>query len=171
MTRPPHNPDALLRAVGWREWLALPELGIPAIKVKVDTGARSSALHAASLDLFERHSQPWVRFVMHPARKRRDIEITAEAPVVDRRIVSDSGGNRMQRIFIRTLVRAGDESWPVDLNLSDRETMLFPMLLGRTAMAGRLRVDPAASYLLGRPSKGLSVEYPRRNVHPERIHP
>lgn len=158
------------RTVGWREWLGLPELGIPAIKAKIDTGARSSALHAASLELFERDGGTWVRFLMHPVRKRRDIEISAAAPVVDRRVVSDSGGNRLQRVFIRTVVSVGGASWPIEVNLSDRETMLFPMLLGRTAMAGRLQVDPGRCYLLGRPSRHLAAEYPRIRGNRKQAH-
>jgi len=151
--------DARLK-LGWREWVALPELGIPAIKAKVDTGARSSALHAASVRPFRRGGAEWVRFTVHPVRGRRDIAVTAEAEVSDRRLVSDSGGHRESRMFIRTRIRAGDRDWPIELNLTDRETMLFPMLLGRTAMAGRVSVAPEKSYLLGRPSQALLEEYP-----------
>lgn len=146
--------------LGWREWLALPDLGIPAIKAKIDTGARSSALHAASVDSFHREGREWVRFTLHPARERQDILVEAEAPVAARRVVSDSGGHRESRLFIETTVRAGTESWPIEINLTNRETMLFPMLLGRTAMKGRIRVSPDLSYLLGRPSEGLVEEYP-----------
>lgn len=152
--------DDARQNLGWREWVALPDLGIPAIKVKVDTGARSSALHAASVTPFRRAGVDWVRFTVHPVRGRHDIAVTAEAEVADRRLVSDSGGHRESRIFIRTRLRAGDRDWPIELNLTDRETMLFPMLLGRTAMAGRVRVTPEKSYLLGRPSEDLLREYP-----------
>lgn len=147
--------------LGWREWLALPELGIPAIKAKVDTGARSSALHAASVEPIGGPDGDWVRFRVHPVKSRPDIVVEGEAPVLDRRVVSDSGGHREQRIFIRTLVAAGDTRWPIEINLTDRETMLFPMLLGRTAMAGRVRVDPECSYLLGRPDEELRQAYPQ----------
>lgn len=154
--------DSDLIELGWREWLALPDLGIPAIKAKIDTGARSSALHAASVSTFECGGAEWARFTLHPVRGRRDILVTTQAPVLDRRVVSDSGGNREQRIFIRTRVRAGDETWPIELNLTDRESMLFPMLLGRTAMKGRVHVLPDQSYRLGKPSEDLLREYPQQ---------
>lgn len=153
--------DSDVEVIGWREWLSLPDLGIPAIKAKIDTGARTSALHAASVETLQKDGAEWVRFRVHPVRHRPDIIVEGEAPVRDRRVVSDSGGTRGERIFIETLVVAGDKRWPIHLNLTDRETMLFPMLLGRTAMAGRVSVNPGRSYLLGRPSKGLKKEYPR----------
>lgn len=153
--------DSDVEVIGWREWLSLPKLGIPAIKAKIDTGARTSALHAASVETLQKAGAEWVRFRIHPVKRRPDIIIEGEAPILDRRVVSDSGGNRGERIFIKTEVVAGDKRWPIELNLTDRETMLFPMLLGRTAMAGRVAVDPGHSYLLGRPSKGLKEEYPQ----------
>lgn len=145
--------------VGWREWLALPQLGIPAIKAKVDTGARTSALHAHSLELFSERGAPHVRFVIRPLRRRPRLEITCEAAVIDRRIVSDSGGHKEKRYVIETLVQAGDAKWPIEVTLTNRDTMLFRMLLGRRAMEGRLIVDPNASYLLGR---ALSKAYTRK---------
>lgn len=148
------------QVLGWREWLALPDLGIPAIKTKIDTGARTSAIHAASMEIIRRQGIELVRFHVHPVRSRPDIVVQGEAPILDRRIVSDSGGHREERIFVRTRLVAGDREWPIEINLTDRETMLFPMLLGRTAMAGRVLVEPDHSYLLGRPSKHLAVEYP-----------
>ncbi len=146
--------------LGWREWLALPEIGIPAIKAKIDTGARTSALHAASVETVRERGVELVRFRIHPVRSRPDIVVKGEAPVLDRRVVSDSGGHREERIFIRTRLVAGEQAWPIEINLTDRETMLFPMLLGRTAMAGRVLVEPEHSYLLGRPSADLETEYP-----------
>lgn len=148
------------QVLGWREWLALPDLGIPAIKAKVDTGARSSAIHAASMEIVRRQGTELVRFHVHPVRTRPDIVVRGEAPILDRRVVSDSGGHREERIFVRTRLVAGGREWPIEINLTDRETMLFPMLLGRTAMAGRVLVEPDHSYLLGRPSKHLALEYP-----------
>lgn len=151
-----------LLELGWREWLSLPDLDIPAIKAKIDTGARSSALHAASVAPFDRGGREWVRFTVHPARDRQDILVTAEAPVLERRVVSDSGGHRENRIFIRTRLCAGKVDWPIEINLTDRESMLFPMLLGRTAMSGRIKVVPDRSYLLGRPAKSMDEIYPTR---------
>lgn len=136
-----------MRKVGWREWAALPELGIEAIKVKIDTGARTSALHAFELTTFERAGEEWVRFRIHPFQDS-DEERTCESRIVDRRVVSDSGGHREQRIVISTLLDFGGRQSRIEMTLTDRDTMRFRMLLGRTAMHDLL-VDPNASFLLG----------------------
>lgn len=136
--------------VGWREWLVLPALGIPAIKAKIDTGARTSALHAFKLKTFRERGQLRVRFGIHPLQKRQDVEIFCEADVVDHRLVTDSGGHREKRYVIETTVRLGAEEWQIEVTLTNRDTMLFRMLLGRTAMRGRLLVNPASSFLTGR---------------------
>lgn len=139
-----------LAVLGWREWLALPALGIPCIKAKVDTGARTSTLHAFYVDTFRRQGQLHARFGVHPVQHRSDIVVHAEAPVVDRRKVSDSGGHREERYVIHTRVALGQREWPIELTLTNRETMLFRMLLGRTAIAGNAVVDPGQSFLAGR---------------------
>jgi len=145
--------------LGWREWLALPELGIPAIRAKIDTGARTSALHTFNLESFEENGQLKVRFGIHPLRNRTDIEIFCVAGVIDQRNVSDSGGHRETRFVIRTPVRLGELTWPIEITLTNREDMRFRMLLGRTAMQGRVLVDPDQSHVLGR---SLREHYPRR---------
>jgi hypothetical protein len=139
--------------VGWREWLALPELGIPCIKAKLDTGARSSSLHVERWELFERDGVRWVAFELRPGSRKGKRERRFEQPVLDTRAVTDSSGNRAVRPFIRALVRLGGASWPIEVNLTNRKSMLFPLLLGRTAMSGRYVVDPSRSYVLGRPEK------------------
>lgn len=136
--------------IGWREWLALPALGIPAIKAKVDTGARTSALHAFELEPFDEHGVSKVRFGIHPLQRRDDPALYCVADVVDQRIVSDSGGHREERFVIRTPLAIGQTTWNIELTLTNRDTMLFRMLLGRTAMRNRLIVDPSLSYVMGR---------------------
>jgi hypothetical protein len=150
MTTSPPSPVVLAppRILGWREWLALPELGVAAIKAKVDSGARSSALHVIHQQRFLREGQLWVHFTVE-SDGAGSPSVEAESQIVDERNVTDSGGHTTKRPFIRTLVCLGGECWPIEVNLTDRRHMLFPMLLGRTAMLGRLLVDPARSFVYG----------------------
>jgi len=132
--------------VGWREWLALPELGIDKIKAKVDTGARTSCIHAFRVEEFIQDEQVWVRFWVHPIQDDNDTEIQCQAKVIDQRTVTDSGGHQEQRYVIQTQLLIGGQQWPIEATLTNRDTMKFRMLLGRTAMAGRIVVDPELSH-------------------------
>ena len=139
--------------LGWREWVALPALGIDAVRAKVDSGARSSALHVDSHWRFVDGGVPWVGFRLSPYGSHGP-SIESAAAMLDEREVTDSGGHRTRRVFVRTSLRLGGIEREIDINLSNRLGMLFPMLLGRTAMAGVFTVDPARSFLHGR----LSVD-------------
>jgi hypothetical protein len=135
--------------IGWREWLTLPELGIPHIKAKVDTGAKTSALHAFYLESFERDGRPWVRFGVHPLQASFGGVVNCEAPVKDVRRVTDSGGHAEMRPVIETALLVQGEMRVIELTLTDRETMMFRMLLGRSALKRRFLVDSGKSFLLG----------------------
>ncbi|MFV0574164.1 MAG: ATP-dependent zinc protease [Vibrio sp.] len=134
--------------VGWREVLSLPELGIKQIKAKVDTGARSSCLHAFKIETFEKNTELWVRFWIHPLQNNNNHVQICESKIIDRRTVKDSGGHAEERYVIETLLDFNGEQWPIEVTLTNRENMLFRMLLGRTAMHDRIIVDPAASFLI-----------------------
>jgi len=142
--------------IGWREWLALPELNIPFIKAKIDTGARSSALHAFFVEPFRKDGCEMVRFGVHPLQGREDIEIICESPIKDYRQVSDSGGHQEMRYVIETIAKLGENSWPIEMTLTNRDSMKFRMLLGRTAMKG-MTVLPDKSYFFGRPKRSQLV--------------
>ena len=145
-----------LITVGWREWVALPALGLPAIKAKLDTGARTSTLHTFRLETFHHQGQQRVRFWVHPIQARVDIAVSCEAAVLDERVITSSGGHRESRWVIETNLRVASEEWPIELTLTNRDALRFRMLLARSALAGHVRVDPDQSYLLGRP-QGIDV--------------
>jgi len=136
--------------VGWREWLSLPELNVPHIKAKIDTGARTSALHAFSVNAYVKKGVHRVKFLIHPYQNRKDIIKECDARIVDRRMVSDSGGHKERRYVILTSIQLGDSVWEVEITLTNRDTMKFRMLLGRTAMRGRVLVTPSRSFLVGK---------------------
>ncbi len=143
--------------LGWREWVALPELGIATLKAKVDTGARTSTLHAFRIETFDVEGKPRVRFAIHPFQKRTDVVVECEADVVDRREVSDSGGHIEMRYVIRTPIHLAGRDIPIEITLTDRDTMKFRMLLGRTTLREGFVVDPAGSYLTGKPQHKRST--------------
>ena len=144
-TRPPQ-----LRQLGWREWIALPDLGIERIKAKVDTGARTSCLHAFFVERYHQDGSDWVRFHVHPLQKDNQHVVECTAPLLDLRQVSDSGGHREQRCVIETTAIVYAQPERIELTLTDRDSMRFRMLLGRTALEDRYLVNPAASFVSGR---------------------
>ncbi|MDO9048774.1 MAG: ATP-dependent zinc protease [Methylobacter sp.] len=150
--------------LGWREWVGLPELKLAGIKAKIDTGARSSALHAFTIEPYRKDGQRWVMFAIHPLQKNCDVSIECHAQVKDRRMVTDSGGHKQRRYVIETQLVLGRSVIRAEMTLTNRDTMRFRMLLGRTAMDTRFIIDPGASYLQGQPD---AVEY-RRLLVPER---
>jgi hypothetical protein len=135
--------------VGWREWVGLTDLGVAGIKAKIDTGARTSVLHAFAIEPFRRKGAPWVRFEVHPIQRSSAIKIKCEARVIDERAVRNSGGRVERRYIIETPLRLGDQVWAIELALANRDQMGFRMLLGRTALEGRALIEPGRSYLLG----------------------
>ncbi|TFH67935.1 30S ribosomal protein S6--L-glutamate ligase [Gammaproteobacteria bacterium LSUCC0057] len=136
--------------VGSEEWVQLPHLGMPAVKARVDSGAKTSALHAFNIQPFRRAEQPWVSFEVHPLQGNRTVAVRCEAQVIDRRVVRSSSGSSEQRYVIRSPMRLGDQVWEIELTLTNRDSMGYRMLLGREAMTGRVLVDPAEHMLLGR---------------------
>jgi ribosomal protein S6--L-glutamate ligase len=133
--------------LGWREWVSLPQLGLPAVKAKIDTGARTSALHAFSIETFGPESQPRVRFGVHPVDYRDDIEVWCTAKVIDKRQVRSSNGQFEHRYIIQTPIRIGGREWPIEISLANRETLAHRMLLGRTALeAQAATILPWAEY-------------------------
>ncbi|MEO8401218.1 MAG: ATP-dependent zinc protease [Gammaproteobacteria bacterium] len=136
-----------LKVIGWREWVILPALGISSIKAKIDTGARTSALHAFALRPFKDGTKDKIAFDIHPLQNNVDVIVSCTADIIDKRWVSDSGGHREERFVIRTPVEIGGDVWPIEITLTERDSMLFRMLLGRSAIRKRYTVNPARSFI------------------------
>lgn len=144
------NKKAAQTAIGWREWAAFPELGVARIKAKIDTGAKTSAVHAFRVRTVERDGELWAEFFLHPLQKRKRPEVRCEAPVVDRRRIRSSNGAVEERLVVRTVLRLGGRRWRIDLTLANRDEMGFRLLLGRDALRRKFVIDPGASFLLGK---------------------
>ena len=165
------KPNATLQAqadfeeplvLGWEEWVALPQLRLPAIKAKIDTGAKTSALHAEAIEPFGSTSAPQVRFTIRPAPRRPDISVVCSAPVVDHRAITSSNGIREDRFIIETQIVIQGHTWPIEVSLSNRDEMSYRMLLGRQALkAGGALIDPGASFLQPKLSFKLYAGYKR----------
>jgi hypothetical protein len=138
--------------IGWREWVALPDLGVNAIKAKVDSGARSSSLHAYGLEEFDRDGRPWVRFEIHPLQRMARAAVVAEAELRERRLVRNPGGGGREEIrpVVVTTLELGGQHWPIELTLTRRDAMGFRMLLGRQAIRRRFVIDPGRSFVTGK---------------------
>jgi hypothetical protein len=142
-----------LPVIGWREWIALPDFGVKSIKVKVDTGARSSSLHAIRQTIFKRGDEKWIQFRINPLQASTDNQVTAEAKIIDFRSVRSSSGVAEIRPVIVTRITLLDRVFPIELTLSNRDAMGFRMLLGRQAFRKKFLVDPGRSYYGGTPKK------------------
>ena len=140
--------SAKLVTIGWREWVGLPELEVPRVKVKVDTGARTSALHAVKLKAFEQEGREWVSFVVHPLQDSLRGSVNVSVPVHDWRNVKSSNGKSERRPIILTRLTLGERTWPIELSLTRRDNMGFRMLLGRQALSRRVLVDTGRSFLV-----------------------
>lgn len=145
-----HNKQ--LPILGWREWVSLPALGIAKIKTKIDTGAKTSALHAFALKPIKKNGKQCLQFSVHPLQRRTDVVVHCLADLLDVRWVTDSGGHRERRFVISTYLAINEKRWPIELTLTNRDTMRFRMLLGRTALKNNFLVNPTLSYVM---KKGL----------------
>ncbi|QJB58342.1 ATP-dependent zinc protease [Pseudodesulfovibrio sp. zrk46] len=135
--------------IGWREWVGLPDLCVPAIKAKIDTGAKTSAIHAFDITPYSEGGVEYVSFSIHPLQGNDKVSIPCTAPLIDRRKVTNSGGQSQKRFVIGTTLQIAGRTWPIELTLTNRDHMKFRMLLGRNAMTGRLIVDPHLSMQAG----------------------
>ncbi|MEM9483520.1 MAG: ATP-dependent zinc protease [Cyanobacteria bacterium P01_F01_bin.116] len=136
-----------LPLIGWREWVMLPDFGITNIKAKIDTGARSSCLHAVNIEQFETDGIARVRFTIVPVQHDDAQQVQAEAKLLCQRTVTDSGGHQEQRPVVLTTVSLGGIIWPIEMTLTNRDVMGFRMLLGRQAIRDRFLVDAGHSFL------------------------
>lgn len=141
--------------IGSVEWCSFPQINIPTIKARIDSGAKTSALHAINISSFKKDGILWVGFDVHPIQNDGRTVVHCEAPVFDKRKIKNSSGNSELRFVIKTVLSIADNTWEVELTLANRDSMGHRMLLGRQAMSGKMLVDPESSYLLGEPTQDL----------------
>jgi ribosomal protein S6--L-glutamate ligase len=139
--------------VGWHEWCSLPKLGLPAIKAKIDTGAKTSALHAFDIEYYRKNHKDFVRFYIHPVQGDDDLIIRCRAKIIDTRVVMSSNGHKEERFVISTPLTINGRGWDIEVTLSNRDPLTFRMLLGREAMARQVIVDPHRKDIQGKLSK------------------
>jgi ribosomal protein S6--L-glutamate ligase len=157
--------------IGWQEWCSLPKLHIAAIKAKIDTGAKTSALHAAEIRPFHRHGTLFVHFLVHPLQQTEKFTQTCTALVVDQRTVKNSSGHKELRYIINTTIALGEMTWTLDISLTNRDPMAFRMLLGRDALKGHSVVDPGKILCQGKfNAKQLRMLYTHHG-HKDLHHP
>jgi hypothetical protein len=145
------NTNTISNTIGWAEWLSLPQLQLPLIRAKVDTGACTSALHADIVETFDKNGQLWVRFQLHPLTSEKNLVRVCEAPIVDERLVRDSGGKSDRRYVIETLATINGKTRSIEITLTNRRIMRYRMLFGRQAIAKfDLLVNPAHTFLLAK---------------------
>ncbi len=150
--------------VGSEEWCGLPQINIPALKARVDSGAKTSALHAINITPFEKEGEKWIRFDVHPLQNDVKTTVHCEAPIIGKRRVKSSSGSSELRYVIKTILSIAEDSWEVEMTLTNRDSMGYRMLLGRQAMAGKMLVDPESSFLLGEISPEILTQYYKTNV-------
>lgn len=132
--------------IGWREWVGLPALGVERIKAKIDTGARTAALHAWNVERFDRGGEDWIRFEVHPVQRDNRTRLVCEARLAGYKAVRNSGGHLEKRPVVVTDVTLGSQTWPIEVTLTNRDQMGFRMLLGRASVRGHFNVDPSTSF-------------------------
>ena len=157
---------ALLPIIGWREWVDLPDLGVKNIKAKIDTGARSSSLHAFNITIFKQGQEKWAQFQVNPVQRKTDNPVTVEAKILEFRSIRSSNGISVMRPVIVTNIKLHGNIWPIELTLSNRDEMGFRMLLGREAVRGKFLVDAGGSFLFGKPFRKKTTQ--NRSTTPER---
>lgn len=151
--------SASITIVGWKEWCSLPDLGIPIIKAKIDTGARTSSLHTTHMEHFKQNQKDYVKFMLYPLQKNTAIQKLCQAEVIDLRHIKNSGGHIEERAVIRTHLQLGSNQWPIEITLTNRNSMRFRMLLGRQAFKSNICINPNKPYYQKRYSRKTAICY------------